>query len=170
MAGWSKEQDEILKRLWNEGKTCSEIACSLPGKSRNAVIGRRVRMGLPDRDASKAKRSRGGRPRSDILRPARSPHNGHIALPEHIRQLRALSEEMKRAERPLPKVLETVEPLNLLLIELTESQCKWPVNEGDPFLFCGHPKAEGSPYCSQHHARAYAGAPRPNTFKYRRAA
>jgi GcrA cell cycle regulator len=53
------------------------------------------------------------------------------------------------------------------LLELTNSDCRWPIgNPGDKrFHFCGEPGADieqGIPYCQQHMQRAYvASAPKP---------
>jgi GcrA cell cycle regulator len=37
--------------------------------------------------------------------------------------------------------------------------CKWPVNDGNPFLFCGHKTTLGNVYCGYHRSIAYAGHP-----------
>lgn len=36
------------------------------------------------------------------------------------------------------------------LLELKPSSCRWPVNDGNPFLFCGAPAVSGGPYCACH--------------------
>lgn len=36
------------------------------------------------------------------------------------------------------------------LTMLTEHRCKWPINGGGPFLFCGEAKQSGRPYCAFH--------------------
>lgn len=41
-------------------------------------------------------------------------------------------------------------PRNLTLLDLTERTCKWPVNDGGPFLFCGCEKPIEHSYCSYH--------------------
>jgi GcrA cell cycle regulator len=47
---WSEHDVETLKRMWSEGATASVIAEALGGgKSRNAVVGKADRMGLPGR-------------------------------------------------------------------------------------------------------------------------
>jgi len=46
---WSDEQIEILKSLWVEGKSASEIAETLGDTTRNAVIGKAHRIGLSGR-------------------------------------------------------------------------------------------------------------------------
>ena len=43
---WSKEQIDVLKRLWNRGEPARIIALQL-GTTRNAVIGKANRLGLP---------------------------------------------------------------------------------------------------------------------------
>jgi len=36
------------------------------------------------------------------------------------------------------------------LMLLTEHRCKWPINDGGPFLFCGEAKKSDRPYCAFH--------------------
>jgi hypothetical protein len=36
--------------------------------------------------------------------------------------------------------------------------CKWPINNGDPFRFCGAKRQLGSAYCEYHHAVSYRPA------------
>ena len=43
---WSKEQIDVLKRLWNRGEPARIIALQL-STTRNAVIGKANRLGLP---------------------------------------------------------------------------------------------------------------------------
>jgi len=45
-SGWTPERLEVLIRLWEEGRSASEIADVLGGVSRNAVIGKAHRLGL----------------------------------------------------------------------------------------------------------------------------
>jgi len=46
------------------------------------------------------------------------------------------------------------------LMDLQSGQCKWPVNDGDPFLFCAAPALPGSSYCGCHAAISVgAGTP-----------
>jgi GcrA cell cycle regulator len=41
------------------------------------------------------------------------------------------------------------------LVDLRPGECMWPINDGNPFLFCAA-KAAGK-YCQHHQARALAG-------------
>ncbi|MDE2018174.1 MAG: GcrA cell cycle regulator, partial [Hyphomicrobiales bacterium] len=44
---WTKERVETLDKLWQEGRTASQIAAELGhGVTRNAVIGKVHRLGL----------------------------------------------------------------------------------------------------------------------------
>jgi hypothetical protein len=42
--------------------------------------------------------------------------------------------------------------------------CKWPVNDGHPFLFCGHETTLGTVYCGFHQRMAHAPRPSPERF------
>src|SRR5580698_8702987 len=49
--GWTDERVELLKKLWLEGLSASQIAKQLGGVTRNAVIGKVHRLGLSGRAA-----------------------------------------------------------------------------------------------------------------------
>lgn len=52
MSGWTPDREALLKVLWTQGLSAQQIAKRLGGGvSRNAVIGKRIRMGLPERDS-----------------------------------------------------------------------------------------------------------------------
>ncbi len=46
---WTDERIETLKKMWDSGLTATQIAEELGGVSRNAVIGKAHRLGLPAR-------------------------------------------------------------------------------------------------------------------------
>lgn len=48
-SGWTAEREALLRDLWLRGKTASDIAETLGGVSRNAVIGKAHRLKLPSR-------------------------------------------------------------------------------------------------------------------------
>ena len=133
MALWSIEEDDRLKQLYAEGCSCSLIASRMPGKTRNAVIGRVHRLGLE-------KRGKGKTPEKSMRAPssarARSPAKPKAIVIRPPRQ----EIELRCAE---------VVPLQADLVELTHGQCRYPFGDG-PFTFCGHPKYGSSSYCSAH--------------------
>ncbi|MFX0544081.1 GcrA family cell cycle regulator [Roseovarius sp. S1116L3] len=47
---WSDERVELLKKMWGEGQSASQIAKELGGVTRNAVIGKVHRLGLSNRN------------------------------------------------------------------------------------------------------------------------
>ena len=46
---WTEERVELLKKMWGEGQSASQIAKELGGVTRNAVIGKVHRLGLSNR-------------------------------------------------------------------------------------------------------------------------
>ncbi len=46
---WTEERVELLKKMWAEGQSASQIAKALGGVTRNAVIGKVHRLGLSNR-------------------------------------------------------------------------------------------------------------------------
>lgn len=154
---WNDERVELLKKLWAEGLSASQIAGRLGGVTRNAVIGKVHRLGLSGRATTS---------RMKIMRPRQRavPAGGGkraIAKPKFAQTgnpaLRALY--MPEAE----PFVSSVEELEIPLAErksiqtLTECSCRWPI--GDPqmadFHFCGKNKVPGLPYCEFHARRAF---------------
>ncbi len=149
---WTDERVELLKKLWGEGLSASQIAGRLGSVTRNAVIGKVHRLGLSGR----ATTSRAGnRPRTRLAaskRPAK-PRFAQIGNPA----LRALYQP--DAEPYTPPAEELVIPLaeRKTIQTLVECSCRWPI--GDPqmadFHFCGKTKVAGLPYCEFHARRAF---------------
>src|SRR5688572_32584051 len=46
---WTEQRIEMLRRLWGQGQTASQIAVALGAVTRNAVIGKAHRLGLTGR-------------------------------------------------------------------------------------------------------------------------
>src|ERR1700736_7019121 len=80
---WTDERVELLKKLWADGLSASQIAAELGGITRNAVIGKVHRLGLSGRaksPSSAAPRPRKSRAASQMLRVSRSSMRGNTAL------------------------------------------------------------------------------------------
>ena len=145
--GWTDERVELLKRLWQEGLSASQIAKQLGGVTRNAVIGKVHRLGLSGRATpSKPARSVFKAPRP--ARPAAAP-----SAPRRISEPNALAVQAA----PVRYVDEA--PGTATVLTLGAHMCKWPI--GDPalesFTFCGRRTDEG-PYCHEHAQVAYQPA------------
>ncbi|HMN36868.1 MAG TPA: GcrA family cell cycle regulator [Hyphomicrobium sp.] len=154
---WTDERVELLKKLWGEGLSASQIAGRLGSVTRNAVIGKVHRLGLSGRATTS--RMKTVRPRSRMAnakRAAAKPRFAQIGNPA-VRALYPTD-----AEPALPAVEELVIPVaeRKTIQTLTECSCRWPI--GDPqmpdFHFCGKAKVSGLPYCEFHARRAFQPA------------
>jgi GcrA cell cycle regulator len=155
---WTDERVELLRQLWLDGKSASQISAQLGhGVTRNAVIGKVHRLGLAGR--AKAPSSAAAPPRAAsaprmVPRPAsngaRTAVRGATAL--------ALAVEPALDTRPVFQEDDVVIPMSLrvTIVDLKEAMCRWPL--GDPtssdFRYCGSPAANG-PYCAHHGKLAY---------------
>ena len=155
--GWTDERVELLKKLWADGLSASQIAGELGGVTRNAVIGKVHRLGLSGRAKSSSPQNvnrpkRVARP-SVTAQPSRPSRNSQRALAEPQMVVRSEAGEVIAA----PQNLVAPEPLRLDLTQLGETTCKWPI--GDPatedFYFCGNSSRDSGPYCAYHARIAY---------------
>jgi GcrA cell cycle regulator len=152
---WTDERVELLKKLWTEGLSASQIAAELGGITRNAVIGKVHRLGLSGR--AKSPSSTSPRPR----KPRAQGHMMRLARPS-MRGNTALAPMYENDLEPEPELIDNIIPLGqrCSLLELNDSKCRWPI--GDPgtaeFFFCGGAPAEGLPYCGYHSRVAYQPA------------
>lgn len=156
---WSDDRVELLKKLWEQGLSASQIALQLGmGVTRNAVIGKVHRLRLSGRATQ---------PRSAIPRADRKPRAPSIpgrspSMP--TAGSNALKPYAQPASRPMPlpepkplRLIDNAKDGRITILHLSERTCKWPI--GDPmkedFCFCGHGPREGSPYCEYHARIAY---------------
>jgi GcrA cell cycle regulator len=137
---WTEERTNLLKSLWLQGQTASQIAERLGGVTRNAVIGKAHRLGLSSRPS-----------------PIRQRPAGRPAAPAPAAPLaRALQPtEPAKPATVLPPAPVAKAPT--IKAAPGSRACMWPM--GDPkqpgFHFCGAPAVASRPYCSAHCAVAY---------------
>lgn len=86
-AHWTDERIEMLRQLWRDGRSCSEIAAILGGgATRNSVIGKVHRLGLPDRKGADTAAAIAGRLAAAETKKAKSArqraHNPGFVRPE----------------------------------------------------------------------------------------
>ncbi len=173
---WTDERVELLKKMWAEGQSASQIAKELGGVTRNAVIGKVHRLGLSNRAGSGV----GGEaePEKQAAQPSAEAKPEPRPKPQLVKSGAEPSEERPApaaptvrkpfvAGQPLPpqpsaneispEALASVREVEkkarkLSLMELTERTCKWPIGDPatDDFWFCGLAAQPGKPYCEAH--------------------
>ena len=157
---WSDERVAILKKMWLEGNSASEIAKELGNITRNAVIGKVHRLGLSNRDTNVSKSGSSSNTITKSVKRGRPPKTNtetkKRGRPRNLKDARDFPEPMNGKDKstsslgntkiPNDNNLKVVSDLsdetlkNLLkleskskkisLMELTERTCKWPI--GDP--------------------------------------
>ena len=169
---WTDERVELLKKLWADGLSASQIAAKLGGVSRNAVIGKVHRLKL----SARAKSTKSAAPK--MKRPATprasggggaassrtNAYSGRRTGPMVSRSMAATALKQDAdphaltalETRPIEDVVVPIAK-RLLLTELNENTCKWPYGDPltDEFYFCGHATEENSPYCKYHSKLAF---------------
>ncbi|WP_034991493.1 GcrA family cell cycle regulator [Beijerinckia mobilis] len=178
---WTDERVELLRKLWLDGLSASQIAAELAGGlTRNAVIGKVHRLGLSGRtkngtaseDEEPVEAAVQEMPEQQVetaIAPQTEIHTAAVTptVAPPVMQMVigntvvAVEPEAEAAPvpEPLPKI-DVIVPLSerVTILELRESTCRWPI--GDPtqpeFRFCGAYKMPGSgPYCAHHSRIAY---------------
>lgn len=143
---WNDERVELLKKLWSEGLSASQIASKMGGVTRNAVIGKVHRLGLSGR-ATPAKPQRGVEHREEthVERPSatsgltRPVYDNYLNEPEFV----------------APVILSTGDMTTVAT--LSRNMCKWPIGDpaSDEFHFCGQSTPTGKSYCPYHAHMAF---------------
>ncbi len=160
---WTDERVELLRKLWAEGLSASQIAAQLGGVSRNAVIGKVHRLKLSSRGRAAPAQNRQKKPKPagpKAPRPVSSPRS----VPQTMGATALKADyDAEPVYRPAARQVENVVvPISrhLKLAELTDRTCKWP--NGDPlteeFHFCGNDSLETGPYCTYHARLAFQPA------------
>lgn len=170
---WTEQRIEMLRKLWGQGQTASQIATLLGGVTRNAVIGKAHRLGLTGRpspikrDGTEAgssaprRKSAGSQRRQQPaiapmpnIRPAAAAPMSAESTPSAGILNTSVAPEARPSEPAMAKAPSA--PRNAA-VQAGSKSCSWPV--GDPkqagFHFCGDSAEPGRPYCAHHCAIAY---------------
>jgi GcrA cell cycle regulator len=166
--GWTEDRVTLLKKLWTDGLSASQIAKQLGGVTRNAVIGKVHRLGLAGRAAPSRPIKRIATPivrmkpalvvsqdvpEQEVVIAAAPKLPDPAAVAAQIEALAAV-----KVTKPKPKPARDGEIIGVL--QLGPNMCKWPI--GDPgdadFGFCGSQTTSGAVYCEEHAAIAFQPA------------
>jgi GcrA cell cycle regulator len=142
-SSWTDDRVQTLARLWRDGASASQIARSLGGVTRNAVIGKIHRLGLSGRATPSAPGARRAKPKAE--RRARITKSPPIRRPAPAAP-RALA----------PPIIEVPTTGLATILSARRGQCRWPIGDplSDGFCLCGRPVGRGA-YCGPHGALAY---------------
>lgn len=135
---WTPDREGLLKILWTQGLSASQIAKRLGGVSRNAVIGKRVRMGLPERNNSTSKLTKAQRAK---------------ALGTAPPEVCSIDRSRERGARRGPH--------NIAFKDRSERSCLMFVGgeSRDTGFICGREREDGKAYCNRCCKLCYVPAP-----------
>jgi GcrA cell cycle regulator len=147
---WTHERTERMKKMWNDGRSASQIGREL-GMTRNAVLGKRHRLQLDGR-----------RP----AYPAADPHLRAKLYAERRNAGKVLRRKQTAVmistapQEPAPPLVPrsgVIPTLNIPFMDIGYDQCREITGEGDDRLaiYCGHTVVNGSSYCPFHHRINY---------------
>lgn len=168
---WDDKADAKLRALWAEGLSTAKIGERM-GITKNSVIGRAHRLGLPGRASPiqaagprdlRAVRERVENRRKrvvDLDKEGRATGEIAAMLGVHITTVREALAALGRARpagrrrAPLPA---KVEPVPAQPVRIGRSTCRWPIGEPrtPSFRFCEAPAVQGKSYCAACCAKAY---------------
>lgn len=170
-AHWTPERIAQLKELWSQGLSLNEIARTIGQLTRNQVVGKVHRLGLPGRPSPLVA------PASAWYRKARAEAPS-AAEPFPVAELLGLpgarlllglpplapppesrpspQPESRPSTRSLESLFDGARGVSAAIQGLRAGACKWPI--GDPkdpdFHFCCKPR-KGKAYCDEHARLAY---------------
>jgi GcrA cell cycle regulator len=121
--------------------------------TRSAVLGRAKRMGLADIDQTRAQKPMLERILRERAAQARSS-GADLSDTRSAGQILSEFCPLKLARvKPVSLRCVDVSPRHLPLVELERNDCRYPYGgeeDGSGITFCGHPRRDGSSYCTPH--------------------
>jgi hypothetical protein len=133
---WANEETiPLIRHLAGQGKSGQFIAHEVDAPSRQAVIAFCRRRGI-----------------KLLGRSGFAPKKRPEATPKPPKEIFILKRKANPQYAPPPEVIPHV---TVSLTELRPDQCRWIYGDGRLFQCCGIKVTTGSPYCPDHHRRAY---------------
>ena len=139
---WTETRVKHMQDLWADGWSASQIARSLGGITRNAVIGKIHRLGIQRQGPSKPVKAVVEKSPIAIKNSSSSTRTGVLST----QKIKARRQRMK-----CDQVHVEAKPKHIGLMDLNDKTCRFPYVIDGVTTFCGCQKAEGSVYCAFHH-------------------
>lgn len=138
---WTEEAVETARQLWREGKSASQIAKEIGAETRSMVIGKLHRLGIAG--TGKGRGNRQGRA-------GMSKAQMRAQRERRVQAAKAAAPKVEPKPKPvITRPIESYKPIaRKTFDELESSDCRFPVGNETPFMFCAAPAVEGKPYCS----------------------
>ena len=153
MSFWGQEREDELVDLVNDGLSSGQIAKHL-GCTRNAVIGKAVRMGLQLSGVTRKQIARSNQNRNKKKK-KRKPQSKPTT---HVQSyfVQPIPAEPFKPVRILNNWHETEITEGIDLIDLEPHHCRWPhaCENGEVAKLCGEKVEPGSSYCATHLRRS----------------
>lgn len=127
------ERDPELTQLWNEGELSTKQIGEKMNLTKNCIVGRAHRIGLPNKGSPIKRAAVPGQPKAPPPCPLR--------------------------EKPAPLLSCFVPPVPVGKVQ----PCCWVTSSGRPWLYCDEPSIPGKVYCQSHQDVAYVGRTRQAT-------
>ncbi len=156
---WTDARVTDLRLLFGEGHADTAIARIMgPGLSRNAVIGKRGRLGLLR--LCVPKRAKASPPKRKNRNRVMQESFGRKVAPSPVRRMQPDLEAEEARNLPPDQ-----SPHAVPLFEITDNQCRWPLNDPGPgFLFCGAGTVRECSWCPRHARLAFTPGRQPERY------
>lgn len=150
----TEQRTHLIRSVWRDGITSQQIGMAV-GATKGAITGHYFRhrdalQGCPLMASDKHKRAMG-------ILSAKTLKNDEYAE----------SARLKRLNDNLASIIAThtgpefeshdipsTDGYGLYVTLADNNGCMWPLNDGGPYLFCGHAKLGKYAYCQHHHVRS----------------
>lgn len=152
---WADENRvEMLKKLWSEGMSCSQIADRIGGISRNSVIGKVHRLGLSGRTTTNRKKTK----HRATASPSATCETKRISTKSRPNfqigtEFKARHFPVDASPLPLPQEIDIP---RVAFADTHDGHCKWIIGDDMPRMCCGDARIPGLAYCQGHAQRAFA--------------
>lgn len=161
---WPAAKIDLLRELWPQEELSVTIIARRLGMTRNAVVGKRRRLGLPERitgfPTQEAARDPTPRKRKHTATGQGRRKGADGGLQQAVTRRRAKPDwrdpefRCDAATDLLPDQSDCAVSL-LELGEIRVEHCRWPLGQHPQVTFCGANPFPGMPYCGRHCAIAY---------------